>query len=155
MAKRTDQLNRFVPILIIGGVSGWVYSQSGPVMIGDQIQTIPAFAGGMATIAGIAVISDTAKALGGLFQNAAERRVKGLHGTAGFIKHRWHIWREHKWFGWYPYWGTLNGKPLFFYYESVALTIGPPRSKKSTAVGSPNIMCIRESKLVPSFKGSD
>ena len=155
MAKRTDQPNRFVPALIIGGVSGWVYSQSGPLMIGDQLQTIPAIAGGMAAIAGIAVISDTAKALGGLFQNTAERQVKGLHGTAGFIKHRWQIWREHKWFGWHPYWGTLNGKPLFFDYESVALTIGPPGYNKSTAVGSPNILCIRESKIIPSFKGTE
>lgn len=157
MVRKPESQGRLIPSLLIGGTAYWVYSQTGPALTGDMINTVPAFAAGVMAIAGIAALSDIAQALGGVLENTAAQQPKGHHGTAGWVKHRWQVWREHKWFGWHPYWGTLNGKPLFFDYESVAVSIGPPGSSKSTAVLSPMALCLArkgESLLIPDFKGS-
>lgn len=154
MSKGQLPQSRIVPALLLGSAAYWAYGQSGPAYVAGEFSLIPTIAAGVVAISALVGLGDIAQGLAGAVETQGGKRVKGHHGTEGWIKHRWQIWREHKWFGWHPYWGTLNGKALFLAYESVAVSIGPPASKKTTAILQPMALSLRESKLIPDFKGT-
>jgi type IV secretion system protein VirD4 len=51
-----------------------------------------------------------------------------------------------------PFWGMLDGKPLFLEYEANALTCAPAGSGKTVSVVVPNLLSIDTSVIAPDLK---
>ena len=155
MSQRDQQQGKFIPALLMAVGSAYaLYRLDAPLVSQGEVNGAPAVAAFFLLVSGCAVLGEGFTAIGGLFDLMRAKTPTGVKGTSGWIKRRWQIWRDHKWFGWAPYWGTLGGKEIMADYESVALTIGPPGSGKSVGVVEPMALSIHGSKIIPDFKGS-
>lgn len=126
--------HRLVPALMLGGLSCWAWSEvGGPLVIGGQINLLPALAtGGMALSAltlGGAMLQITA--------NLCQRRKvlipTGAKGTAKLLRSTSTLKHEMV-----PkdepaiYMGMVDGKPVRPWLEACAFIVGPSGSGKST-----------------------
>lgn len=145
---------------IAWGLTGFMH-EVGPVYLAqDGINWVAVIFWIVLLSCWIAIIRDAAILIAEVLQCLSMRIPRGNKGKA-----RFGTWRDIKKdalkLGWGPYWGALHAsflskpKPIFADYASNAVTYGPAGSGKGVGVVIPTCLSIRESKLLPDFKGSN
>lgn len=155
MNRQTEEKRgRIIPALLLGGGAAYVLTIAGPVMHGPQINPLAAGAWLVLTVCAGALLTDTLRALADLFDREAALTATGLKGTSDWVKSLREIKHDLIAEGWAPYWGASKGREVMAEFESNALTAGPAGSGKDVGEVQPQVLCIRESKVVVDFKGS-
>lgn len=157
MTERANQRHgqtRILPSLVIGTAlyAAW-WEFGGPLMVGGEINPLPALlASGMAIVA-IAVLSGVLSVTADLCGYINARNPTGRKGPAAFAKSLREVRRDLIPYGWGPYFGTFKSVPIFPKIESSAYVIGPSGSGKTTKFTIPTIMALKgHSKDILDFK---
>ncbi|CAA0099543.1 Protein VirD4 [Halioglobus japonicus] len=141
-------------LLMVTGLAVWATLQLGPVLVGGDIQPLPAFTAGLAVLGALRLVVALLNQLARLLDWRASHTATGKEGTA-----RWGTLKDlrdelaSKDEG--PFWGTLVDKPnrgLFIPFSSNAYVIGPSGVGKGHTAVVPMILTIMESKIITDFK---
>lgn len=160
-SRPQSPISNLISSLIIGVGSFVAYDYCGPVLTSSGINWASGFAIVLGVHSGFVVLSSTFSLLAGGCEHLAAQTPRNHKGEAA-----WATWPSLKGdilgpYGWAPYWGTFargfwhRGKAIFSDYFSNAVTIGTAGSGKGVGVVLPTCMAIRDSKLLPDFKGSN
>ncbi|MDJ0922256.1 MAG: type IV secretory system conjugative DNA transfer family protein [Henriciella sp.] len=160
MSGKTERQGRLLPSLVIGGAAYWVYSKTGPAMIGAEFILVPSLALGMCTIALFSGLAQITKGFGDLFEWLSAQQTTGLKGTAGLVKALRELGDDYEPKKLGPYWGAFEEKPgryteIISQIEGSAMVCGTSSSGKSSSIVIPTILTIPSSKLVLDFKSGN
>ena len=142
-----------VTALALATASYLVLQRSGPIVHQGEIDTVPALAACLLVLSGAAVISAFFRFVARIFDFLEAKTPKGNKGTSGILKSLREIIDDLIKEGDGPYWGALNGIPIFADFVSNAMTVGPAGAGKGQCQVLPNLLFIRESKIWVDFKG--
>lgn len=159
MSYPFDKRNRIIPASVIGFGAWKAYGALGPMMAGSAIHWPAATAAGVEVLCGIAIITDGFTLVADTLEWGAARLPEGRKGSAKWGSY-WNVRKDLLSNGWGPYFGTFarglftKGRPIFAEYSAPIAIFGTSGSSKTVSLCLPNIMAIRESKLIPDFKSS-
>ena len=145
--------NRFIPALIVGYGAWWLLQQSGPIVVGSEINPVPALAAFLLATCGFVVAADVFGFIADLLDWTSARTPRGNKGKARWARSLRELGKAVKWTGWGPYWGTFKRHEIIADFVSNALTLGPAGVGKGIRVVLVTILSIRHSKTVVDFKG--
>lgn len=152
-SRNQAQRGRFIPALILGYGARWLLQQSGPIIVGSEINPVPALAAFLLATCGFVVVADFLRLTGNLMDWVKARTPRGQKGTARWARSLRELGKDIERKGWGPYWGVFKGKEIIADFASNALTVGTAGSGKGVGVIQPTAMTIRQSKTIIDFKG--
>ncbi|WP_321337329.1 type IV secretory system conjugative DNA transfer family protein [uncultured Cohaesibacter sp.] len=151
--QRDRRQNRTVPLLLLGGAAGYFLRETGMGLIyGNEINPLVALAYLIFISAMTGLLSDFLWFLGNHFDEKAALTPEGNKGTSAFVQSRAEIAHELIEDGWDPYWGMFQGKEIISDFAANAMVVGPAGSGKTSEIGIPLILSIRESKVITDLK---
>lgn len=145
---------RILPALVIGGVSYMAWREvGGPLMVGGEINPLPALAAAGMGVSALALLSGSLTLAADLCGYINARTPTGRKGTSAFAKSLREVRRDLIPHGWGPLFGIFKGTPVFPHIEASAYVIGPSGSGKTTKFTIPTIMSLKgHSKVFYDFK---
>ncbi len=143
---------RIIPALVVGGGAYYAYDFAGPLFLGGQVNMLAAAAALVLAVAALSFLSSIFFLLGEAAHRWRALTPTGRKGTSGWVRSLREIKHELIAEGTGPYWGVLNGKPIFSDFSSSALILGPSGVGKGVKLVIMMILCIRESKVIIDFK---
>ena len=152
-SRNPAQRGRFIPALILGYGAWWLLQQSGPIVVGSEINPVPALATFLLATCGFVVVADFLRLTGNLMDWVKARTPRGQKGTARWVRSLRELGRDIKRKGWGPYWGVFKGREIIADFASNALTVGTAGSGKGVGELQPTALAIRASKTIIDFKG--
>ncbi|WP_298983759.1 type IV secretory system conjugative DNA transfer family protein [uncultured Roseibium sp.] len=152
--NRDPRASRAAPALLFGGMAFYaIYHMGWEPPLHGAINIYAAVAWLVLVSCCASLIASFLWYLGNLFDRKATQTPEGNKGTAEFVQSHAEIAHELKHTGWGPYWGSFKGEEIISDFSSVALTCGTSGSGKGIGKIQPNILSIRESKVIIDLKG--
>lgn len=107
--ERDRRKSRILPMLLLGGITWYVWDRFGPLLIegGKVINPITAPAAFILMSCCMALLSDWLWYLGNLYDQKSALTPGDNKGTARFVQSREEIAHELIDTGWGPYWGAF------------------------------------------------
>jgi|GEM_PF-1007177 len=152
--RNKAQQSKIIPALALGGLSYFAWTElGGPLMVGGEINPIPALAATGMGLSGVTLLSVGLSSFADLCGYVKARTPRGNKGSAAFVKSLKQVRRDLIKHGMSLYWGTFKGVPVFSDIESSAYVIGPSGSGKTSKFILPGILALRgKAKVVYDFK---
>lgn len=164
MALQNTKQGRVLPALLLSSVSWYALDHVGPLTSGVGINPLAALCWGVLFMSGAALVSGGLKTTASAFNFLAAKTPSHDKGTWDLVKHPKQMKHELVKSGWGPLWGSYDSGAIPFAkrqteividFVSNATVLGVPGSGKGASHIIPNILAIRDSKTVISFKGSE
>lgn len=156
MSRENAEPQASFPVLVaLTALFIYLCLQAGPIMLYGQIQTWPAFLYALLAMCGTRLAIVCLERIAHGFQWLGSRTPTGRSGTASWAKRR-EVAKEIIKSRSGPFWGLRKGfrkQPLFIGFVSNAMTIAPAGSGKGIYTVVPQILSIRDSKIIADFKG--
>ncbi len=155
MGSGTQQPPNLAGLVIVTGLLGWGALKTGPLMLGGQVQFIPAVLAFIAGLGLLRIATELLQLLARLADRQSAKRPRTQPGTS-----RWATWKD-----WKversqrdvsPLWGLMKGRrgrALWANYASNAMTVAPAGSGKGIFTVIVMGLAIRVAKVFVDFKG--
>ena len=150
--ERDRKQSRLFPALITGAGGWYLYQYSGPLLMGPLINPLSGVAVGLLLKSSCTILSDVLWWLGNRFDEKSALTPTGKKGTAGWVTSLNEIKHDLIEEGWGPYWGMFKGKEVIASIGSNSLVVGTTGAGKGIGVVQPNILSIRDSKVISDIK---
>lgn len=142
-------------LAIASGIFSWAFLQAGPLFSDGAVRFWPALFGFMAAVYTLRLCLQFLHYLAEFLEWLSAYRPTGKAGTSKWASLK-DFKREFSRKKTGPFWGLMAGnhkKPIFVDFASNALCVAPAGSGKGIFTVIPNIFSIRDSKIIPDFKG--
>ena len=155
-ARVPSREKRLFGAVLFGAGSVAALHEVGPVYIGG-LDILGAAAGLGLLVAGTRVAADGLWYAGSALDWLDARRPRGVKATGGWVRSVKELKGDLIHRGWAPYWGSFKKgrQPIVADVGSNSCILGPCGSGKDVRNVLPNILAIRHSKTVVSFKGDE
>ena len=154
--QRAQQPQASFPVVVaLTALFAYLSVKAGPLMIFGEIQMWPAFLYSAFVMCGMQLLVLTFEHIAHALQWLGSRTPTGRNGTASWAGRR-EIAKETIRSRTGPFWGlrqAMRSQPLFIDYVSNAMTVAPAGSGKGICTVVPQILSIKESKIIADFKG--